>query len=132
MKKNSTLMIVQEEYKKILSWLRDGQLLNAMDANLIQKLKDELAKAKQIDSSKAPSTLVRLNSTVTVLESGKDKSVTFTIVAPGQASIAERKVSVLAPIATAVLGYQEGDTFEWEMPTGYKFFNIVSVKNPQD
>jgi regulator of nucleoside diphosphate kinase len=128
MKKNSTLMIVQEEYKKILSWLRDGQLLNAMDANLIQKLKDELAKAKQIDSSKAPSTLVRLNSTVTVLESGKDKSVTFTIVA----SIAERKVSVLAPIATAVLGYQEGDTFEWEMPTGYKFFKIVSVKNPQD
>jgi len=39
----------------------------------------------------------------------------------------EAKISILAPIATALLGYREGDEIEWPTPGGRRRFKIVKV-----
>jgi regulator of nucleoside diphosphate kinase len=39
-------------------------------------------------------------------------------VLPERADLARSRISVLAPIGTAVLGYEAGDIFEWEVPAG--------------
>lgn len=132
MQETKFLMLIEEDYKRILAWLRDGQLLSAMDGNLIQQLKQELGKAEIVSSDKAPEDLVRLNSRVTVQEDGKTQTVSFTIVPPGKASLTEKKISILAPIATAVIGYKEGDRVQWEVPSGLKYFTIVEVKNAKN
>lgn len=129
MQQTQTLTVLTEDYKKILSWLRDGHLLNAMDSRLIHQLKEELQKARQVNREEMPADVVRLYSTVTVLEQGKNDPVTFTIVPPGHASIPEKKVSLLAPMATALFGYRTGDRVEWEVPSGWKTFIIQQVVN---
>jgi regulator of nucleoside diphosphate kinase len=37
------------------------------------------------------------------------------------------KVSVLAPLGMAVLGYRVGDTFEWEVPAGVRRLRVEDV-----
>lgn len=132
MEQVQSLVVLEEDYKKILAWLRDGHLLNAMDSSLIHNLKQELDKAERVKKENFPETVVRLNSKVTVLEKGKSQPLTFTIVAPGQASMQEKKVSILAPIATAVLGYRKGSSVDWELPSGLKSFTIKDVVNTFD
>lgn len=129
MEQTKSLVILEDDHKKIVAWLRDGHLLNAMDSNLISNLKQELDKAERVTKDAFPLDVVRLYSKVTVQESGKSNRITFTIVPPGQASMQERKVSILAPIATAVLGYRKGNSLEWELPTGIKSFTILEVIN---
>ncbi|HYH57261.1 MAG TPA: GreA/GreB family elongation factor, partial [Anseongella sp.] len=51
----------------------------------------------------------------------------ISIVYPGSANIAEKKVSVLAPIGTALLGCTEGNIVEWEMPAGIKKFRVKKI-----
>jgi regulator of nucleoside diphosphate kinase len=40
---------------------------------------------------------------------------------------AKGKISILAPIGTAVLGYRLGDTIEWEVPAGLKTFKVEEI-----
>jgi regulator of nucleoside diphosphate kinase len=44
--------------------------------------------------------------------------MTYTLVFPEQADYEVRRISVLAPIGTAMLGQREGDEFEWVVPDG--------------
>jgi len=46
---------------------------------------------------------------------------------PSDADIAQSKISVLAPIGTAMLGYRVGDTFEWKVPDGIRRLEIKGV-----
>jgi regulator of nucleoside diphosphate kinase len=46
---------------------------------------------------------------------------------PEEADIDENKVSVLAPVGTALLGYQAGDVVEWPVPAGLRKFRIQTV-----
>ena len=43
----------------------------------------------------------------------------FTLVFPSDANIEAGKISVLAPLGTAMLGYRVGDEFAWIVPYGY-------------
>jgi regulator of nucleoside diphosphate kinase len=37
---------------------------------------------------------------------------------PTEANFSEGKISILAPIGTAILGYKRGDTIAWPVPSG--------------
>jgi len=52
---------------------------------------------------------------------------TYTLVFPSDADIAKGKISILAPIATALLGYREGDEIEWPTPGGRRRLNVIQV-----
>jgi regulator of nucleoside diphosphate kinase len=53
----------------------------------------------------------------------------ITIVLPQKADIKQKKVSVLAPIGTALIGFRKGQKVSWEVPAGKKDFMIMDVKN---
>jgi regulator of nucleoside diphosphate kinase len=59
------------------------------------------------------------------LDSGK--VITFTLVFPSDADVEQDKISVLAPLGTAVLGYRLGDTFEWRMPGRVRRLKLEQV-----
>jgi len=46
---------------------------------------------------------------------------------PDAADIKKNKVSVLAPIAIALLGYRKGVNDRWEVPTGIQEFEVLKV-----
>ena len=40
-----------------------------------------------------------------------------------------RKVSFMAPVGVALIGFKEGDKVKWVVPSGEKVFLIVKVNN---
>ena len=93
------------------------------------KLYKELKKAQIVDPEDFPSDVVRLNSTVTVKDLQTKRDIKITIVLPQQADIKKKKVSVLAPIGTALIGFSKGRQVSWEVPAGIKDFKIMEVDN---
>jgi regulator of nucleoside diphosphate kinase len=69
-----------------------------------------------------------MNSRLSVRDLGSGKKlITFTLVFPSDADVEQDKISVLAPLGTAVLGYRLGDTFEWKMPGRVRRLKLEQV-----
>jgi regulator of nucleoside diphosphate kinase len=68
-----------------------------------------------------------MNSTVRVgdLETGEEE--TYTLVYPEEADIEANRLSVLAPVGTALIGYRAGDVVEWPVPAGVRRFRVEAV-----
>lgn len=62
--------------------------------------------------------VVTMNSIVRIRYMDTNKTVDLQIVYPDQADIKQNKLSIFAPIATALLGYRTGDRIDWEVPKG--------------
>lgn len=89
----------------------------------------ELAKAKIVKDSEFKNNIVSLNSTVEFIDASMNKPVRIKIVLPEEADLGKRKVSVLAPISIALIGFRELYSFEWLLPSGTKSLKIIKVTN---
>lgn len=97
------------------------------DKLYLQSLQGELNSAKILPPDEIPSDVVTMNSTVRLREFRSRQMETYTLVYPKDADIAEGKLSVLAPIGTAILGYRVGDWVEWRVPSGQIRFKIEEL-----
>jgi len=59
-----------------------------------------------------------MNSKVLLKDLALGEETIYTLVYPEDANLAENKISVLAPIGTAILGFREGDVIDWKVPAG--------------
>jgi regulator of nucleoside diphosphate kinase len=94
-----------------------------------KELEKELRTAKILSSADLPDDVVRINSVVKILELEEHKQITFKLVRPSQSDVKENRISILAPLAAALIGYKKGDTVRWEVPAGIKRFKIMDVNN---
>lgn len=76
--------------------------------------------------------IIRINSQVTIEDVATSKQMSIQIVMPSQANIKEGKVSILAPLCVAVIGFKENDEVEWQLPAGIKTLKVISVKNSKN
>ena len=68
-----------------------------------------------------------MNSTVHLVDTRTGEKEAFTLVFPRDADIEQGRISVLAPVGTAILGYRAGDTFVWSVPGGERHLRIEAV-----
>lgn len=94
----------------------------------VLRLQEELETAIILDQDKLPIDIIRFNSIITI-ESSDGWSNTFQLVSPTESNFSDKKISVLTPMGTAVMGYAEGDTIEWEFPGGVKSLKVIEVKH---
>jgi|TARA_R110000764_G_scaffold38012_2_gene84210 regulator of nucleoside diphosphate kinase len=109
--------------EKILDSLSYSQFPNKDD------LQEEIDRADIVEPKEMPSNIVTMNSTVIfkVISSGKEFSKT--LVYPKDADGSEDRISVLAPIGSALLGMKEGDQIDWPRPGGDVLsVSIISVE----
>lgn len=97
--------------------------------NSLKKLSEELTNAIIYDNEKMPEDVIRINSMVSI-QSGTWQT-DFQLVIPTERNISANKISVLAPMGSAVMGYALGDTVTWNFPNGSKEFTITSVKQAE-
>jgi len=90
--------------------------MNAGEA--LGKLAAELDRARVVAPDEIPQEIITMNSTAQLRELLTDDVMTYTLVFPDRADYEAGRISVLAPIGTAMLGQREGDEFEWEVPAG--------------
>lgn len=103
----------------------DGSRLR-QEADLLLR---ELKRAKVVEAEALPANTVRLYSTVEVSILTDQRQMRFTIVMPEEADMAEKKISVFAPMAVALIGFQSGMVVDWHMGNGKKRLRIDSVES---
>jgi regulator of nucleoside diphosphate kinase len=100
------------------------------DYESLDLLQQELDRAIPCEIDDLPSDIVSMNSKVRVTDLETGKKLQFTIVFPRDADYESGRISVLAPIGTALLGYKAGSEVEWPTPGGLRTFRIESVQKP--
>lgn len=98
--------------EKMLASLDDDQFPNRDD------LQAELDRADIVDPEAMPQNVVTMNSTVKFRVESSDKEFSLTLVYPRDADGGNSKISILAPIGSALLGLSEGDQISWPKPGG--------------
>lgn len=68
-----------------------------------------------------------MNSKVILRDLDTQEIMTYTLVFPNDANYEAGAISVLAPVGTAILGYSEGDTVEWPVPSGMRRLLVEKV-----
>lgn len=93
----------------------------------IDSLRTELERAVVVPDEALPPSVVRIGSRVRVqdLDSGEDEH--YVLVLPERADPAQNRVSILAPLGLALIGYAEGDDFSWPTPGGLRRLRILGV-----
>jgi regulator of nucleoside diphosphate kinase len=95
-------------------------------------LRAELERAVVINSEDFPANIVRINSLVDVHDLTDGETARYTLSFPEHADITIGRLSVFAPLGTALLGFPAGHEFTWDMPRGQRRLRILGVTPPND
>jgi regulator of nucleoside diphosphate kinase len=90
----------------------------------VSGLEAEIRRATIVKAKVLPHNVVTMNSTVELADLDTGSTEVCTLVFPKEADIDRNKVSVLAPIGTAMLGYKAGDVFECQAPAGKRRLRV--------
>ena len=95
-----------------------------------EELLAELDRAKVVDDGRLAPDVVRMGSSLRFTSDlGEDRNVT--LVFPGEADIAEGKVSVLTPIGVALIGLSAGQSIDWTARDGRVHRLTVETVQPR-
>lgn len=95
----------------------------------IAELEVKLASAQIID----PATLdgrgrIVFGATVELLDKQQEQAVTYQIVGDIEADLTEGKISISSPIARALIGKEEGELVEVDVPDGLHAYEVLAVR----
>lgn len=93
----------------------------------LQRLRAELDRALVLEPILLPPTVVGLDSRVALLDLDTGEREDYTVVLPARADAAAQRISVLAPVGAALIGYREGDDVEWPTPGGVRRLKLLRV-----
>jgi regulator of nucleoside diphosphate kinase len=113
--------------KRLSELLEAARRFNQYDPADLAELAGELARAQVVPSAQVPADVITMNSTVCLVDLESGEEMTYTLVFPNEADIDQDKISVLAPIGTAMLGYRVGDTLEWKVPGGVSRLKVKQI-----
>jgi regulator of nucleoside diphosphate kinase len=120
----------------IISWTDHSQLQRLVDSARLDRrvprrsldvLEGELARATLVDPADLPRDIIAMNSTVWFRDLDSEELERYQLVYPPDADVTLNRISVLAPIGTALLGFRLHDVVEWEVPRGRRRLEITKV-----
>ncbi|MBQ12892.1 MAG: transcription elongation factor GreA [Gammaproteobacteria bacterium] len=96
----------------------------------ITEIESKLANSEVIDVTKiVPSGRVVFGTTVSLINLETDKRVVYQIVGEDEADVGKGKISVISPIARAVMGKEVGDEAIVKAPAGDIEFEIDAIEH---
>jgi len=126
---NNQLIIPQKEFDLLMNHLKLSSKLSDFNKN---KLNNELKTAKIVKKDALPDDVIVIDSLVTIQDVKTGQEFSFHLVTPEEANMKAHKLSVLAPIGIALLGYSSDAIVDWEMPDGVKQFKVKQVTRLQN
>jgi regulator of nucleoside diphosphate kinase len=98
--------------ERMLDSLGSKQIPNKEDLQI------ELDRANIVEPEEMPHDVVTMNSTVIFQMESSSTEFALTLVYPNDIDDGTGKISVLAPVGSALLGLREGDAISWPKPGG--------------
>lgn len=122
-----TIQITELDRKRLVDLILTAQSGEYRGSVYLEKLRGELERAEVVAPQEIAGDVITMNSKVTLIDLDTGEEETYTLVYPDNADVAEGKVSILAPVGTAMLGYRVGDVFEWEVPAGKRRLKVAKI-----
>jgi regulator of nucleoside diphosphate kinase len=121
------IYITKVDEKKLRDLISEAQHSEYRGSVYLKMLSGELDKAKVVEPNEIPPDVITMNSTAHLVDLEADDEMIYTLVFPEEADVSQGKISILAPIGTAMLGYRVGDVFEWDTPGGKRSISVKKV-----
>lgn len=109
---------------ELIDGLRLSPKANQSNLDLLEK---ELYRAVLVDPPNIPRDVITMNSKVIITDTESGEKTTYTLVFPSAANISENKLSIMAPLGMALLGYRTGDIIEWPVPSGVRKLKVDQI-----
>lgn len=125
--KEKAFLITEKDMVGLCRLLDTKGKLGGRDKQHLRDLKKKLASAVIVEDGDIAYPFVTMNSRIRLKDLDTGTVGEYTLVYPGEADIRQGKLSVLAPVGTALIGHQELDTVEWMAPAGRKRHRIEEI-----
>ncbi|MFO7170718.1 MAG: nucleoside diphosphate kinase regulator [Chloroflexota bacterium] len=116
-----------EKLRKLLMDERDRHGYRNGRGEHLKGLEAELDRSTCVADDKVPRDVITMHSTARLVDLETGEELVYTLVFPHEADVGQGKISVLAPIGTAMLGYRAGDVIEWQVPDGLRRLQVKEV-----
>jgi len=127
LEKTANIYITEPDYNRLSALIEKTREGNGVDRQYLNKLEAELDRAEIVDAQDIPANVITMRSTVRLKDLVSGEENTYSLVFPTEADFSQGKISVLAPIGTAILGYKSGDTIEWTVPSGLRRLKVDKI-----
>jgi regulator of nucleoside diphosphate kinase len=125
--KKRTLVISVADHQRLEALIDSARMDSRIREDYLAALEGELRRARVVPVGKVPADVVTMNSVVRLRDLDSDETEEYELVYPADADMARGRISVLAPIGTAILGYRSGDVIEWPVPAGLRRLRVEEV-----
>ncbi len=125
--KQKKIYITESDKSKLQKLFKTTLGFRHKDLITVRSLLQELDRAEIITNEKIRRSTIIMNSQVLIKDIDTGEELKYTLVYPEYSNIGENKISILAPIGTALLGYREGDTIEWKVPAGTRRLLVKKI-----
>jgi regulator of nucleoside diphosphate kinase len=115
MEKKPGIMMSSHDFDRLEALLEN---LSENDFPGKEALQDELDRAETVDPRQMPPTVVTMNSTVRFMNETTGEEFCMTLVYPKDVQGKPDRISILAPVGSALIGLSIGDLIEWSLPGG--------------
>jgi regulator of nucleoside diphosphate kinase len=122
-------VLLKDDYVLLTTFLNGGYDRSTFNSRNAEDLKQELKKATIVESDQFPADAVRINSVVQIRDINKNVDMELVLVTPDRADIKKKRISVMSPVGTALIGFRKGQKVKWDVPAGKRTFVIVNVVN---
>lgn len=122
-----TIQVTSFDMSRLFAMIEHMRKQGFAETGNLEKLEEELARCDEVQSEKVAPDVVTMNSRVVLSDVLTGNEIACTLVFPQQADASEHRISVLAPLGTAILGYRVGDVIDWNMPSGVRQYKILGI-----
>jgi len=121
------VFITNEDKSRLLKFISREREFGGGDSENLKNLEHEIERACISETKDMPKNVVTMHSKVQLRDMDSGEEVIYTLTYPAEADLAEGRISVLAPVGTAILGYSVGDVVEWTVPCGIVRYKIEKI-----
>ncbi len=125
--KSEPLIISDTDYQRLEALIDSARMDCRVREDYLMALEGELERACVVPAGKVPADVITMNSIVRVRDLDCGETEVYELVYPTDADMARNRISILAPIGTAILGYRLGDAIEWPVPAGLRRLRVEEV-----
>lgn len=127
---NNSLLITDKDARQLRILIEGFEATGSRDDIQWRALEEEIERAKIVSMHQIPADVVTMHSRVRIVDMRTGEQLVYQIVYPHEANYAEKKISILAPIGMALLGYAAGTEIDWKVPSGHRRLRIEAVEQP--
>jgi len=121
------IFITEYDLARLEELLEKVSTEDSRDSRHLNELEDELLRAEVVEPRDIPADVITMNSQVCLKDLDSGEELVYTLVFPNDARLEENRISILAPVGTALLGYRVADTIKWKVPGGIRRLKVEKM-----